>query len=211
MAGRLLFTPVAERWVEALHARSQRWFTLAPNGSACHLAFFSMQSELRELLDKDPSAFERLAKLCSECRNPWLAVCAMGFENHPVVQETLRSFGRPKPGRGYDKYWKVLRKVIYHTDTQTMYGDLPLPDENDDNDQPPGPPRPRKFLGPAIPRGSRDEPPSPPSPPPVPPMALYSPESQQIAMLKETWRHARKCYHQLRCHLPLLRPSTILA
>eukprot|EP00974_Lingulodinium_polyedra_P070456 6818202-Lingulodinium_polyedra.AAC.1 len=117
-AGRFLFAPVTERWVEALHASSKKWLATAPNAGAVHLAFFSVQAFLRDYLQSSPGSLTRLSALCRRVRNPLAACTAMGFQFHPVVNGYVRACGKRLALR---KFAKHFTHVLYHVDPFTMY------------------------------------------------------------------------------------------
>ena len=130
-ASRFLFAPVTERWVEALHASSKKWLATAPNASVVHLAFFGMQSSLKDLLRQRPGDLAKLAAFCGHVRNPYKACSSMGMADHPVVRGLLQASGKNVANR---KFAWLLRRVLFHCDKETLYGDLPdIPGQSSDS------------------------------------------------------------------------------
>ena len=138
MVARLFFASVAERSVEALHARSKRWFQLATHSSVVHLAFFGMLPHLRGAVAADPDLLEKLALYCSALKNPLRAVTEMGFTHHPVVSRIVQQCGA-RVTDAMQRQFKTLVKVLLHIDPETIYGDLPaLPEAGDGGGGPGG-------------------------------------------------------------------------
>jgi len=147
MAARLLFASIVERWVEALHAASKKWFQLAPHASAVHLAFYGIRAPLRELLRSTPEGFAHFCDLCDAVRNVHLAIDHVGFRRHPeVVRLRDESLGHIR----HKKLHKHLVKILFHVDPSTLYGRLPdVPVDVPPAAPPPPPPPPGPPPGPS--------------------------------------------------------------
>ena len=120
--GKLLFMPVAERWIESQHATAGKFLQGAPHYSCVHLAWRGIQSRLQRILDALPSFLTEFSEACMSVRNPRKALVRMGFWPHPGVQQKLQkmhgsvtAFGRTL------RSWVV--DLLYHCDNDTVYQD----------------------------------------------------------------------------------------
>lgn len=124
--GRLAFIPIAERWVESLHASVKKQLCGAPHYSAVHLAWAGVQSRLRRLLSESAASIFDFAGCCQIVRHPRLALKEMGFSKHPTVvgmladrQGQVRALGR--------EFRPAVVEVLYHTDPATIFQDFGHP------------------------------------------------------------------------------------
>jgi hypothetical protein len=122
MCGRFLFTPIAERWVESLHAALKKHLVAAPHYSAVHVAWRGIQNKLNVMFADRPQMLAEFADMCNDVRNPRRALVHMGFWHHPDVQQKLaqaaggvREFGRQL------RPWVV--QLLYHADSHTVFQD----------------------------------------------------------------------------------------
>ncbi len=120
IVGRFAFIPIAERWVESLHAKAKKDLMGAPHFSSVHLAFKSMQRQLRDVLVDHPELLIEMSEHCTTVKNPRASLEAMGLWMHPDVQEKLgdelgsvRGFGR------HLRPWVI--ELIYHCDPDTVF------------------------------------------------------------------------------------------
>lgn len=117
------FVPIAERWVESLHASAKKHLLTAPHYSPVHLAWKSIQTRLRHTFsDQAAAKVTRFAGLCNEVKNPLRALKRMGFWRHPGVQSRLQS--ELGSVRGFSRHlrpWAV--QLLYHADMATIFQD----------------------------------------------------------------------------------------
>lgn len=118
------FVPIAERWVEALHASAKKMRLPSPHYSPVHLAWKSIQTRIRRLLAAQAGgALIAFAKHALAARNPRLALIRMGFWRHPGVQAKLRSQGGHTRAFGrHLRAWVV--QLLYHADSDTLFQDI---------------------------------------------------------------------------------------
>lgn len=120
--GKLKFAPIAERWVEGLHATSKRFLKNAPHHSALHLAWSIVQAPLQHLIQQRPDVVSQLADLCWQVRNTRRALNEVGLWWHPEVQGLVaRCVGQMRDlGRSH-RHWII--ELIYHVDRNTLFQD----------------------------------------------------------------------------------------
>jgi hypothetical protein len=121
MCGRFLFTPIAERWVESLHAALKKHLVAAPHYSAVHVAWRGIQNKLHGMLADRPHLLAEFAGICVEVRNPRRALVEMGFWQHPDVQQKLAHAGSVRAFGRQFRPWVV--QLLYHADSRTVFQD----------------------------------------------------------------------------------------
>jgi hypothetical protein len=160
MCAIMKFSMVAERWIESRHALIRKDLRRAPHHSVLHIAYCGIQHLLRTLLNSQPEFLNELTMLCTQARNPMMAVQSAGFLKHPVVQHLLSKETRRDLGRNCRR---ELVELLYHVDSLTLYQDVP--DSEPFHLPPPGPPQdPGPQPGP--PPGPPPGHPPAPGPPP---------------------------------------------
>eukprot|EP00969_Alexandrium_andersonii_P356374 15446411-Alexandrium_andersonii.AAC.1 len=122
VAARLRFVPIAERYVEGLHARAHRFAEVAPHHGPVHIAWLLALPRLREGLQEQPAEFlQTFADACSLARSLRVAVREFGFAQHPTIlklQADLPKADFSKAGR------KTVVQVLFHVDPGTLFGDF---------------------------------------------------------------------------------------
>ena len=121
-AGKFMFTPVAERWVEALHAAAKRGSRSAPHAGPLHIAFESALPFLRQFLQREDEALKTLATACQQTRKLQKCLDCLGLRQHPTVQGMLHNNSR----RVFDRQCrKMCVQIFYHCDADSHYVNLP--------------------------------------------------------------------------------------
>lgn len=178
---RFFFAPICERWIESRHALVKRHLQGAAHASAQRVAFSGCQMVWRRLLAHELAALARLIAHCAAARNPVRALQSVGLHKHALVRQLMDAESRQDVQRKY-RPWIV--EMLYHMDGNTLFQELPEP-EDGDAQRPPSPPplaQPPPVPGPPGPRppgpdagnpGDGDDgdfgpPPRPGQPPPAP-------------------------------------------
>ena len=125
-AARFRFVPVAERWVEGLHASAKRHSRAAPHAGPVHLAFESSLNFLQDWLEEneraDVDGLSMLAHQCMATRNIRRCLTVSGMFNHPVVQQLLEQGGVSRLER-QGRHQCV--EVLFHCDSNSHFRPLP--------------------------------------------------------------------------------------
>ena len=124
-AARFRFTPIAERWVEGLHASAKRHARAAPHAGPVHLAFESSLPFLQEWLSENAhhNALQVLAQHCSATKTLHACLGAVGLLQHPVTQQKIEACG------GVRHLSKRARpeciEVLFHCDSGSHFQRMP--------------------------------------------------------------------------------------
>ena len=112
-AAKFKFPPITERWIESRHALTKKTLALSPHVTMLHVAFHGIMEPLRVCLQQRPEAIRELASQSVTCRNPVLAIKAVGLWRHPAVV-ALRSVVPFKMLNR--KHAPALTEIIFHAD-----------------------------------------------------------------------------------------------
>lgn len=113
-AARLKFILVAERWVEGLHALSNRKMLVARRHAPPMVGLSLHMNHIRSFLGSSPANLAKLAEYAEQVNTARIACEELGFGCHPVVQEVDACTSRK--GRH-----TRLVEVIYHCDGPTLF------------------------------------------------------------------------------------------
>jgi hypothetical protein len=120
--GKFLFMPIAERWVESLHAVAKHQLMQAPHYSVVHLAWRGVQTRLRAMIARRPEAIVEFAESCLRVNNARKALVEAGFWLHPGVQQKTRD---ERSVRGLNRHLRRwATDLLYHADADTLYKDF---------------------------------------------------------------------------------------
>ena len=140
LVSRMRFAPVVERWIESRHALAKRVLNMSPVTTALHLAFHLTLPRVRLRLAGGSAEVSRavhhLAQHCKAVRSAAKALVAVGFWQHPGIQEVFARL----PGRRElnTKGRSAVVEVLFHVDGKTLMQPLPMFGQT-----PPPPPGPR--------------------------------------------------------------------
>ena len=124
-AARFRFTPVAERWVEGLHASAKRHSRAAPHAGPVHLAFESALPFLKKWLQENAAAnsLQALAQHCKETKNLRRCLTGVGCFQHPVIQQLLQEHGNLRTFSR--KAVHACVEVLFHCDAASHFEAIP--------------------------------------------------------------------------------------
>jgi hypothetical protein len=123
LIGKFLFIPIAERWVEALHASAQKDLRIAPRFSVVHVAWRGIYRRLNEMISKKPEWLNEFAECAMSMKNPVMILKEAGFWFHPGVQgKLLAAGGKTKEFTRGLRRWAI--DLVYHADSSTVYKEL---------------------------------------------------------------------------------------
>ncbi|CAE7662441.1 unnamed protein product [Symbiodinium sp. CCMP2592] len=124
-AGKFKFAPVAERWVEGLHAATKRSVRAAPHAGPAHIAFEFMSPHLRTWLRESPERLAMLAKHCRCTSNPLKMSDAAGLRHHPGIESLLVLSYSGKKKILPPKASKQVVPILFHCDPASHFRPLP--------------------------------------------------------------------------------------
>ncbi|CAE6948873.1 unnamed protein product [Symbiodinium microadriaticum] len=124
-AGKFKFTPVAERWVEGLHAATKRSVRAAPHAGPAHIAFEFMSPHLRIWLRESPERLALLAKHCRCTAHPLKMCDAAGLKHHPGIEALLVLSSSGKKKILPPKARKQVVSILFHCDPASHFRALP--------------------------------------------------------------------------------------
>eukprot|EP00969_Alexandrium_andersonii_P115275 5098203-Alexandrium_andersonii.AAC.1 len=70
MAAKFRFIPVAERFIEGVHARVHKFVDVAPHHGPVHIAWKLVYAQLKRLMVLQPDALPAFARFCEKVRDP---------------------------------------------------------------------------------------------------------------------------------------------
>ena len=123
--GIFMMAYTTERWVEALHALSKRVIQSAHHVGPVHIAFFAIQTPLRDALSQEARLIEELARYAAATRNPYMCGKAMRLSGHRTVQRLLNEGVLGRFGHLNRFHTRELTQLLYHVDAVTLHQDLP--------------------------------------------------------------------------------------
>jgi hypothetical protein len=123
MAGKFLFTTVAERWVESLHATAKQLLKSAPHHSAQHLAWHLAKPHIERIVcDGRPGGLQEFAAVAQRVRSPRLALVHSGPMLHPdVCAFVTGNTGNMRELSRLKRKWVV--ELLFHVDANTLFQD----------------------------------------------------------------------------------------
>ena len=124
-AGKFKFVPVAERWVEGLHAATKRSVRAAPHAGPAHIAFEFVSPHLRTWLRESPERLAVLAKHCRCAANPLKMCDAAGLKHHPGIEALLVLSSSGKKKTLPDSARKQVVRILFHCDPASHFRPLP--------------------------------------------------------------------------------------
>ena len=123
---RFKFTPIAERYVEGLHARTKRALRGSPHAGAAHISFESQRPAIQAFIQSHPDQLPYLASLCHEARNGHRVLQVVGLLEHPLIVEALRKHGQRVFSGGRAGH-KLAVQVLHHCDGRSQFQELSVP------------------------------------------------------------------------------------
>ena len=123
-ASKCRFTPVAERWVEGLHAATHRSLRSSPHAGPLHVVYHSVLPMVRAFLRgsyTDMKLLPRLAEYCNAIRQPAQMLKALDLEAHPAFQHALES----KVSLNKNSMLKTIARVTFHCDAESHFRTFP--------------------------------------------------------------------------------------
>ena len=114
---------IAQRWVESLHAISQKALCGAPNAGAVHLAYSGVIQSIRWILKTGSrKTVCDFIDCFARSKNFIAALTSLGFQFHPKISNMLTRGPHRELHRGLRK---TIISILYHVDRGTLYQDLP--------------------------------------------------------------------------------------
>jgi len=129
LVGGLRMIPTTERPVEGQHAKIKKHGGFWPTHSEPFMSFKIRHRELAKAITNDPVFLASFAYLFGVVSNPGIATDALGLTYHP---EIIRAASE-RVSRRFDRHL-VHTKVIYHSDSMTLYSAAPELDSGDSSD-----------------------------------------------------------------------------